>query len=266
MMRPLRSVLGWALRVSGLLGLLLGGRSPAWADEVVRISGHPSYPPITWEENGTIVGVGAELARTIFTELKLPFEIKADGRWIRVQKDAEAGDLDVIMTIYQNQERKRYLDYTIPILKDPNVVFVWKGKAFPFRSWKDLIGRQGVANTGESFEEKFDLFIKEQLTVEWVPNAVQNFRKLESGRADYYISGLYAGLTLAAVEGFEDRVEVLPKPIVTADFHMAFSKKSKYTYLLPRVNKIIARLKADGTIDRWVKEFLERHKKAHRKS
>lgn len=259
-MKTLKLLRTWAIGVPWLTSLLLAGPG-----EVVRISGHPSYPPVTWEENGAIVGVGAELARTIFTELGVPFEIKADGRWIRVQKDAESGDLDVVMGIYQNQERKQYLDFTIPFMKDPNVVFVWKGKAFPFRSWNDLIGRRGVANTGESFEEKFDLFIKEKLTVERVPNAVQNFRKLESGRADYYISGLYQGLTLAALEGFEDRVEVLPRPVVTADLHMAFSKKSRYTQLLPRANKIIARLRADGTIDRWIKEYLDYHKKTNRK-
>ena len=36
---------------------------PAFARDVLIVSGHPEYPPIMWKENGAIVGVAAELAK-----------------------------------------------------------------------------------------------------------------------------------------------------------------------------------------------------------
>ncbi len=237
----------------------------ALAGEVLVVSGHPGYPPVTWEENGVIVGVGAELVKAVFTELKVPYEIRADGRWIRVQKDAEAGVIDVIAGVYLNTERKAFLEYTVPFMKDPNVVFVWKGKTFPFNTWDDLIGKRGTTNIGESFEDKFDHFAEAKLSLERVPETIQNLKKLESGRADYFVFGLYPGLSIATLEGYDDKIEALPKPILTANFYMAFSKKSKYVHLLPKVNRIINRLKAEGTVDRWLKEQMDDYRRLHRK-
>ena len=111
---------------------------PAFARDVLIVSGHPEYPPIMWKENGAIVGVAAELAKTIFTELGVPFESKSTGPWVRVQDNAKNGNIDMIVASYINRERQTYMDYTIPFLKDPVSVFVWKGKTFTFNRWEDL--------------------------------------------------------------------------------------------------------------------------------
>lgn len=233
--------------------------------EVLVATGYPGYPPMTWEEDGALTGVAVELARRVFTELKVPFEIRTGGRWVRVQKDAEAGVVDVIVSAYVNEERKRYLDYTVSFMEDPSVVFVWKGKAFPFRNWEDLVGRRGTTNTGESFGEAFDRFAEQRLALERVPEAVQNLKKLESGRADYFLFGLYPGLSIAAIEGYDDRIEALPHRVVTADMCMAFSKKSKWVRLLPQVNRVLNRLKSEGAPDQLLKDYLEIYRRTHRK-
>ncbi len=249
-----------------LTGWLLGMGASLPAGEVLIVSGHPDYPPVTWEENGAIVGAAAELAKQVFTELKVPFEIRATGPWKRVQENARSGQIDVITSAYINAERLEYMDYTVPFMKDPNVVFVWKGKAFPFTTWDDLIGKVGTANRGESYEEKFDTFAAEKLKIERVTQTVQNLQKLEAGRVDYFLSGLYPGLAVAAIEGYDDKIEALPTPVVTADFYMTFSKKSKYTYLIPQVNKIIERCKAKGLIDKWLKDYLAYYKKTRKQA
>ena len=78
---------------------------PAFARDILIVSGHPEYPPIMWKENGAIVGVAAELAKTIFTELGLPFESKSTGPWVRVQENAKNEDIDMIVASYINLER-----------------------------------------------------------------------------------------------------------------------------------------------------------------
>jgi polar amino acid transport system substrate-binding protein len=246
--------------IASLCGLVLLGAGPAAAGQPLIVSGHPDYPPVMWEENGTIVGAAAELAKTVFTELGVPFEIRATGPWKRVQLNSREGTIDVIVAAYVNPERLAYMDYTVPFMKDPVVAFVWKGKAFPFRKWDDLAGKLGTTNLGESYEEAFDKFAEQKLNIERVAETVQNFKKLGNGRASYFVFGLYPGLACAAITGYDDKIEVLPQPIVTAEFYMTFSKKSKFGHLIPRVNKIIARLKSQGAIDAWLKKYLKYYK------
>ena len=72
----------------------------------------------------------------------------------------------MIAAVYDNPERRTYMDYSISFMKDPVSVFVLKGKAFPFRRWEDLIGKRGCTPLGESFGKDFDRFIEQKLTME----------------------------------------------------------------------------------------------------
>lgn len=231
--------------------------SIAYAGEPLIISGHPEYPPIMWQEGDTMVGAAAELAKTVFSEIGVPYEIRATGPWKRVQKNARHGRIDVITAAYINPERQNYMVYTIPFMKDPVSVFVIKRKTFPFDKWEDLIGKRGNTALGESYGKAFDLFIEQKLMVEKTPTVMQNFLKLEANRVDYAIIGLYPGLSYASISGFKEKIEVLSTPVVEENFYMTFSKRSKYAHLLPQANSIIARLKDEGRIDIWIQEYLD---------
>ncbi|MCP4105164.1 MAG: transporter substrate-binding domain-containing protein [Desulfobacteraceae bacterium] len=235
------------------------------AGGTVIISGHPEYPPITWKEGNTITGVAAELAKTVFTEIGVPYEIKTTGPWKRVQMNAREGAIDVITSAYTNPERQTYMDYTIPFMKDPVSVFVMKGNIFPFNRWEDLIGKRGNTVLGESYGKEFDQFIEQKLQVERTSRVIQNFLKLEKGRVDYAIIGLYPGLACATVTGYKDKIEVLSNPIVEENFYMTFSKKSEFRHLLPKANKIIKRLKNEGAVEKWIEKYLDYYKTTQRK-
>lgn len=228
-----------------------------FAREPLIISGHPEYPPVMWQQGNTITGAAARMARQIFQELGVPFEIKYTGPWKRVQKYAEKGIIDVIIAAYKNPVRQTYMEYTDPFMTDPVVIFVKRGYAFEFNKWEDLIGKIGNTNIGESYGPVFDRYILDHLTVERVPKTVHNFMKLTAGRIDYAIIGLYPGLASAYIEGYSDRVQPLDKPVLEEHFHMTFSKKSPYRHLVPEVNRIIGRLKEESKIDLWIDEYLK---------
>lgn len=231
----------------------------AFARDKIIISGHPEYPPVTWREGETIVGAAAEMAATIFTELGIPYKFEATGPWKRVQMNARQGIIDVIAAAYHNPTRQQYMDYTIAFMEDPVSVFVLEEKSFPFNKWEDLIGKTGNTALGESYGKKFDQFIKQKLTVERTPTLIQNFRKLEAGHVDYAIIGLYPGLAYASVTGFKDKIAILPNNILEEKFYMTFSEKSEFAHLLPKVNKIITRLKKQGLIEQWIKKYLDHY-------
>ncbi len=228
----------------------------AAAEERLILSGNPSYPPFMWQEGRTIVGASAKLAEAIFTELKAPYEIRAGGPWKRVQESVRRGKIDVIVGLYANPDRKKYIDFSLPYITDPTVVFVKKGRRFRFQGWDDLIGKRGATMQGESFGEKMDAFIREKLTLARTFAIEANFRRLEEERSDYFLFGYYPGLIQARKLGYQDRIEVLPGPAIVEWMYIGFSKRSRFNHLLPEVNRIITRLKEEGKIREWVDEHL----------
>ena len=126
-----------------------------WAAAPMIISGNPDSPPVSWDKNGKLMGVGPELATKILSELKVPFSLQVAGNWQQVQDKTRDGAVDMIVAAYKNKERQEYMDYSIPYLDSPVVIVVKKGDQFPFSSWKSLVGKKGVAHSGESFGEKF---------------------------------------------------------------------------------------------------------------
>ncbi len=229
------------------------------------ITGNPDGPPISWDKTDKLIGVGSELATKILTEMKVPFTISVEGTWKQVQDKAKAGSVDMIVSAYDNNERRAYMDYSVPYLDSPVVIVVKKGGKFVLSSWKVLINKKGVANTGESFGEKFDAFIKSDLKVTYVPYE-RAFQMLAQDTADYLIIDLYPAIVYSKLLNAEAKVEFIDKPVTVQHFHMTISRKSPYLKLLPEINKKISQLKEQGFIKKlavaqyqqWHETFKER--------
>ncbi len=185
------------------------------------------------------MGIAIDVATEILGHLKVPFELVSAGQWNRVQQSARLGKIDMIAGIYHNSERAEYLDYTLPFMEDPTVIFVWRGKEFPFSSLKDLTGKNGTSNLGESFGSEVDQFLENNVKMQRVVKNEMNFRLLELGRVDFFIFGLYPGRTQALQYGYSDKIKPLAKPATTENFYLALSKKSSYTHLIPKINNYI---------------------------
>ena len=233
--------------------------SPAYAGEILKISGLPNYPPVSWKSDETLMGVGPELAGTIFRELGVPFRFKPLP-WVRALSEMEHGQIDVIAGAYIKTERQKYMNYSIPFMKDPGAIFVMKDRAFTFNELKDLIGKKGVNMLGYSWGEAFDGFAKKHLNVVTATKPLQALQMLERGRVDYFVYGLYSGLFVAAKAGMGEKVEALPHYVSYEDLCLTFSRKSKFSQLLPKVNEIIKRLKDEGAIDKWTAQCLKKYR------
>lgn len=227
------------------------------SSDVLIASGHSEYPPFMWKEGEKIVGVGIELTAMIFGELGIKVTSKYIGAWQRLQKSAEVGKVDLIAGIYKNEDRLKYLlfpdeSYT----PDPVVIFVRKGKSFPFTKWQTLIDKKGGAIIGDSFEQEFDQYAKSNLNIYRVKQIGQAFEMMIADRLDYVICGLYSGRIQTMKMGIQSDIEYLSTPLVTPIAFQAFSKKSKFIKYLPYFSKRISELKADGTIDKLIEKYM----------
>jgi polar amino acid transport system substrate-binding protein len=191
----------------------------------------------------------------IAKNLKIPLESKYMGTWADAQAAARDGKADMIFGIYYNDERATYLDYVKPaFMFDEVVIFIAKGKGFPFKGENDLIGKKGVTNQGESYGNDFDAFIKDKLTVARTDGIDAAFKDLLAGKADYLIAGYYSGLAEAAKAGVKDQVEPLSPAILEAEMFVAFSKKSPCRSLAPGFSQGITEMTTNGSFDTMLQD------------
>jgi polar amino acid transport system substrate-binding protein len=116
-------------------------------------------------------------------------------------------------------------------MEDVNVLWVARGKEFPFQQWGDLVGKKGTALLGESYGQG-----------------------LAMGRSDYYPFSLHGGMIQIKQMDLESRITYLEKPISAESIYIAISKKSKFLPYLPRIEAAIQARRADGTVDRLIRK------------
>lgn len=223
------------------------------------ITGHPSYPPVAWAAQGKIVGAAPKLVSGIAAKLGVKQVMSKDfGSWEGAQDASRTGQADMIFGIYKNDSRAQYLDYIEPpFMVDPVSIVVRKGAGFGFSEWSDLKGRKGVTNVGESYGDKFDAYMAKELTVERAAGVDKAFEALLSQKADYLIIGFYPGRDEARKLGFLNKVEFLPKELVSANMYVAFSKKSKCNALQAGFATGIKTAVDDGTVKRLLEATNE---------
>jgi polar amino acid transport system substrate-binding protein len=238
------------LALSFAAALTLTGQAAFAADDCAKITatGHPQYPVIAFREGDQIVGAAPNLVEAIAKKLNVPLQSKLFGSWADAQAAARDGTADMIFGIYYNDIRAEYLDYVQPaFVYDPVVVFVAKGKEFPYTGQDDLIGKKGVTNQGESYGTEFDAFIKDKLDVARTDGIDDAFKDLLAGKADYLIAGYYPGLAEAAKAGIKDKVVALDPALLSAEMFVAFSKKSPCRSLMPGFSQAITEMTTDGS-------------------
>ena len=225
------------------------------ADTCTKIvsTGHPQYPAIAFKEGDSIKGAAPALVKAIAKNLNIPLESKYMGNWSEAQAAARDGKADMIVGVYFNDDRAKYLDYVKPaFVFDPVVAFVAKDKKFPYKGKKDLIGKKGATNKGESYGTKFDAFMKDKLTVARTDGLEDAFKDLVAGKVDYVLAGYYPGDAKLSRMGIDDKVEALEPALLSAEMFLAFSKKSPCASMASKFGQGITELTTDGSFNKML--------------
>ncbi len=237
-----------------------------FSSDVFTISGNPYAPPVVWEENKMLRGVAPDIATGIMDELSLPFTVKVFRDWEVVQQAAKEGRVDMIVSAYENDARAAYLNFSIPFLAQQSVIIVEKGKEFHLSGWSALKGKKGVSGIGESYGQKFDAFIAENLDVSYYPleRAIKN---LNRGEADYLIIDLYTALIYTYLLRGEDAITILDPPVTVENFHLAIARDSPLNEHLDAINmKLQERIDSGSVKDLLISHFDQWQKKITRQS
>lgn len=238
---------------------LMAFASPSSATDL-KACGHHDYAPWNWKKGGDIVGVCAEITKTLFGKLGLTVDLAYRGPWERCQKNVESGMIDINICSFINGKRQQYSEFVMaPIGVNENAVFVNNKRSFRFADWPDLNGKAAGIVAGVSIGQKFDDFLSEHLKVQTVKGFYQAFKMLEAGRVDFVPTGRHSGRAMVRAYQLEHQITDLPAPILFGNLHLSMSKKSKYLSTLPEIERMLQH----ENYNVWVAELLEKYTKMY---
>ncbi|GHA10855.1 substrate-binding periplasmic protein [Oceanisphaera arctica] len=244
-----------------LLALLPVLPSKAQAQGTARTltaCGHPMYPPLSWEQEGELIGIAPHLARKLLAEHGYSLNMRVFGNWERCQLAARQGKVDLIVAAYKTRQRERDFRFSdTPIVADPVVLFTHFGNANP-SSWNLSDKTLGLL-FGDSFGDDFDRAASRHPHVERVSTGEQNFRKLALGRIDYMPIGLTTGTLQAQKLGLTGQLFPLPELLTLEHYHLALPRGSVLEPLLPALSARLQELTDDHYIQRITAHFERRY-------
>lgn len=103
----------------------------AWLEKhrVIKIAPDPNFAPFEFlDEYGHYLGIGADYIKIIEKMLGVRFEILFYTEWSDVISDFKSGKIDMLNTVFSNEERTSYMLFPKPYLKIPTVAVVRKGE------------------------------------------------------------------------------------------------------------------------------------------
>lgn len=229
-------------------------------NRIIRVTGHPDYPPVIWAQKGTkkLGGVSVELLEEIFKEINVKVEFINVETWGRAQEEVKAGRIDILLPPYKTDDRLAFYNYSADaFMRDETVVFVKKGKEFKFETFQDLLKYPGVAIINDSFGNKFDEFDKTNTNITRLPTTEQCFRFVEKDRARYIIAGLNSGLAAITKLHWEGKFQVLPKRIIVTGLYAPISLKSPWN--TPEINAFLKKKFAEYNQNKKIKSLEKKH-------
>jgi polar amino acid transport system substrate-binding protein len=223
MHKVLRLMLSFGLSLS-----LSAAAAPAAECRKVVVSADPEFPPFAWYDGQTLRGASVDVVLTVLQAIKLPYELRYAGPFLRLLHSAETGEVDIITELKRNSEREVYLAYAeTPIFSNPTSVFVRAGEPIRgFTGRESLHGLRGGATRGTRFGGGLDEYLETQLNVEIGPGIRENFSKLEARRVDYFVSPHYPAMTYLVTSGLENHFEVLKPYVAEANAYVGWSRLS----------------------------------------
>jgi len=245
-----------SLTLAWVIGVLVKS-APGLASEAlpkpVLINFDDRNAPVMYLENGAAKGLYPEIVGEVFRRLKTVYSFKSIP-WNRALSEAY-GDQAGIGGIYWSKERASKLDYSAPIYVEKMLVYVRPDQKFVFSKIEDLKGKKLAITTGTVYGVDFDgakasgLFVTEENLGD-----EQNFEKLAQGRVDAVIASEISGSTLLRQMKMADKALPLKHPVAVLTVHVAFAK-GKHLELLGQINKELAALRADGSLEKLSNQY-----------
>ena len=251
------------LLVSGCFIILISTKAIAKKCDVVKVEGADGWWPyyIVNQETKKLDGIAVRIVHKLFKDLNMKYELPSSVTpWKRKLHLIEKGKVDIVSTIYHNDERAKKYKYSIPYAEDRIKVWVKHDKKFKFETINDLKGKSVLITRGSSYGKIFDEFKKKHLKevpIKSVKNAFHAINR--GGRADFMVTSYFDGMNAfeTDVKDLKGKVVPLEHNISVNGVYFIGSKTSPCTDKFELINNKLKEYKANGTLEKITQEFIK---------
>ena len=236
-----------------ILPLLLALAIPAQAME--RLYVDANNPPFMYADaRQQAAGIYPALVRALFDRLNEPVLI-SPLPWRRVLRSLEDGGAGVA-GIYWSDARQTWLDYSAPLYEERIMIYQRKGGR-PLRDLTDLHGLEVGVLAGWFYSQALsEAAARGEVNLQPLSEDARNLGKLARGRLDAVLAVAESGDAALYQLGLEDEISCSKAPLLNKATYIAFPKAARRQALLARINATLARMRADGSLQRITRQAL----------
>ena len=244
-------------RLSGRYGKplpVLDTRPNNCYDKTLRVLARPYYNPYTfYDADGNPTGHDVELINIIANELEMNLDLRLTD-WNSAIEAVKSGDADLLMAceFFNMHSPEAELAKTVYTVYDEFAVFGKKPLEKPIQ----LIGKRiGILKNGNVSSDLHSMGLAGKCT--GYDSYFAAFKALMNGECEYVIGRTAVGIAILDNLGAKDI-----KPFMSiGSSSMCFGLSPENKELIAKIDDIIMKLKADGTLERlhhkWLTTFVQ---------
>lgn len=172
-----------------ILLVIVTTRYAVSAEKVLTACASPSWVPSTWETRNSIDGLFVGMLNDFASHSGLTIKYQKIGAWARCLRQAEKGEIDIVLGAYKTPERLAWGEYSQAIIYDFTRIFALENRLNIDRI-EDLTPYRGGVRIGDSYGKEMDDFIGQQAlkenTILYLNNEENIIKMIANYRLDYF--------------------------------------------------------------------------------
>ncbi len=220
--------------------LILTPEEKKWLQEHsdIKLGIDPAAPPIEFiDADGKYQGISSDYINLFAGQLGITMKPLPGLSWRHVTSTAKQRKVDVLPAAVKTPRREKYLDFTIPYLSFPAVVFTLKNNHI-ITNLEDLEGKRILVDADDPVEEFLTLTYPD-LTLIRANTTSQALKSLSTGKADAYIGNLAVAAYEIDKRGLT-HIKVASPTMFT--YNISFAVRKDWPELVGILNKAIKSL------------------------
>ncbi len=199
------------------------------AHKNIRIGVDPAWAPIEYidPEKKTYQGIASDYVAYLENSLHIKTTYNADLSWKQVVDKIKNHKIDVLPAVSRTPDREKYLNFTLPYLKFPYVIFTRNDNTI-ITGIEDLFDKKIVVEKNYANYEILTANYPE-IELVLVDNTEQALSKLSLGQADAYMGNLAATSHIILQSGLHNIKVAAPTPFSN---NLAFAVRKDWPELI----------------------------------
>ncbi|MCR8922255.1 transporter substrate-binding domain-containing protein [Dasania sp. GY-MA-18] len=242
--------------IIAIVGLLLCSYS--LAQDSIRLAYGHSYAPFSWLQQGEVKGLQVDILTELFEKRLGIKTVHRAYPWKRAQWQVQTGQDDAMLTA-NTPERSLYTHASTEVLIPVNYY------VYTYRDHPQL--QEMLAITDVEGFKQFHLveylggslagFSADDLQISMVPELDAALKFLAQRRADIFIESAQITEFNIKKMQLDNNIVQVPFIVETNLRRLLISKQSPFAKKMQQIDKAIAAMKADGTINRLQQKYLQ---------